>query len=295
MTAYEWLIRYLEASGAGRSGRNWQCPAHPDGSPSLSVSEGDGGSVLIHCFSGCSTKAVMAALGLGLGALFEAHPYPAEKVLSLTMRKPTFVAFAPSSGGSAGRRAWGQPISVEHHVYIRDEVRMERRRFAGAKKECRWEVRVGRDWRYSREGEINLSALPLYQDQQLRMALGAEEPIVLCESESSVDALLDAGIYATTWAGGASNPQMGTLRQGLAGAKVLLIPDNDPPGVACGNRIIDALTDVCDLKVLWPDVKSDARDLLVQKGSDFIREEVEGFAMTANDNHDNDSHAIPCA
>ena len=47
-----------------------RCPAHEDRSPSLSVREGDGGTVLVHCFGGCSIDAVCAAVGLELSDLF---------------------------------------------------------------------------------------------------------------------------------------------------------------------------------------------------------------------------------
>ncbi len=38
------------------------CPAHEDGSPSLSISERDGGKLLTHCHARCSPEAVWAAL-----------------------------------------------------------------------------------------------------------------------------------------------------------------------------------------------------------------------------------------
>jgi len=38
------------------------CPAHDDGHPSLSVSLGIDGRVLIHCFTGCSTSEVLRVL-----------------------------------------------------------------------------------------------------------------------------------------------------------------------------------------------------------------------------------------
>lgn len=46
------------------------CPAHEDRVPSLSITEGQDGRVLIHCFAGCDTSDVVAALGLGFRDLF---------------------------------------------------------------------------------------------------------------------------------------------------------------------------------------------------------------------------------
>jgi CHC2 zinc finger len=55
-----------------KSGKGYTacCPAHPDKGPSLSVGEGDDGRVLLHCFAGCSTATVLAALGLTMVDLF---------------------------------------------------------------------------------------------------------------------------------------------------------------------------------------------------------------------------------
>ena len=47
-----------------------RCPAHGDRSASLSVSEADGGKMLLHCFAGCSAADVLAAVGLTLADLF---------------------------------------------------------------------------------------------------------------------------------------------------------------------------------------------------------------------------------
>ena len=38
------------------------CPAHDDRNPSLSIKDGDSGKPLVHCFSGCTQKSVIAAL-----------------------------------------------------------------------------------------------------------------------------------------------------------------------------------------------------------------------------------------
>lgn len=55
-----------------RSGRNWvaRCPAHADRSPSLSISEGTDGRILLRCWSGCTADEITAALGLSFRDLF---------------------------------------------------------------------------------------------------------------------------------------------------------------------------------------------------------------------------------
>lgn len=58
--------------GVKRSGARYmaRCPAHQDKSPSLSLSRGDDGRALVHCYAGCETRDVMAAVGLELRDLF---------------------------------------------------------------------------------------------------------------------------------------------------------------------------------------------------------------------------------
>lgn len=61
-----------------RTGRSWRarCPAHADRTPSLSLSEGDAGRVLIHCFGGCDFHGVLQALGLSVEDLFRSLDRP---------------------------------------------------------------------------------------------------------------------------------------------------------------------------------------------------------------------------
>ena len=60
-------LTHVRKSGAGYQAR---CPAHRDRGPSLSLREGDDGLVLVHCHAGCTTAAVVAALGLSMADLF---------------------------------------------------------------------------------------------------------------------------------------------------------------------------------------------------------------------------------
>jgi hypothetical protein len=88
MSPYERVIAALKARGSRRSGGNWQCPAHADRTPSLSVTDsvdlGTGhGTVLVHCHAGCSVDDVLAALGLEPSDLFagngQGELFPASK------------------------------------------------------------------------------------------------------------------------------------------------------------------------------------------------------------------------
>ena len=68
MNAQDILDRLEKVTG---SKGKWMacCPAHQDKSPSLAVTEADD-RVLVHCFSGCDTQDVTAAIGLNLADLF---------------------------------------------------------------------------------------------------------------------------------------------------------------------------------------------------------------------------------
>ena len=68
MNAQDVLDRLEKVTG---SKGKWMacCPAHQNKSPSLAVTEADD-RVLVHCFSGCDTQDVTAAIGLNVADLF---------------------------------------------------------------------------------------------------------------------------------------------------------------------------------------------------------------------------------
>jgi putative DNA primase/helicase len=57
-----------------RSGDGWTalCPAHDDQRNSLSISEGEGGRILLYCHAGCPIEKVCSAIGIGLKELMPA-------------------------------------------------------------------------------------------------------------------------------------------------------------------------------------------------------------------------------
>lgn len=64
------LLSRLE--GVTATGKGWRarCPAHDGKSASLSIAEGDSGTLLVHCFAGCTVHDVLGAVGLQVGDLF---------------------------------------------------------------------------------------------------------------------------------------------------------------------------------------------------------------------------------
>jgi len=80
-----------QLDGVVRAGKAFKalCPAHGDKTPSLSVKEGDDGRVLIHCFAGCSTEAVIGALSLTMEDLFVAdtNQHLVPRVLGVSARE----------------------------------------------------------------------------------------------------------------------------------------------------------------------------------------------------------------
>jgi hypothetical protein len=84
------LLDRLDAVRQTGPGR-WiaRCPGplheHGDRRPSLSIRETGDGKLLVRCFAGCDTEAVLQALGLTWAALFPYDPYAPEDCASATI------------------------------------------------------------------------------------------------------------------------------------------------------------------------------------------------------------------
>jgi hypothetical protein len=55
------------------------CPAHDDNSPSMTITQAPDGKILFHCFTGCETYDILAAIGLRWGDLFPDTDYKSDK------------------------------------------------------------------------------------------------------------------------------------------------------------------------------------------------------------------------
>lgn len=260
--ADQWLMQVLTAMGCRRSGRKWQCPAHAhthSHSASLVIGRRDDDrGAWLHCHAGCSVTAVLRALGLRPSHLQRPPRVSPPRYVQLKALRREWPELKQPVGHAraAGYRheAW--------HAYGPDHAKQRLRRPDGSKA-IRWESRNGRgEWVPGLLGTREAD-LPLYREDEVRIAAAAGETVVLCESESSCDAL--RGVYATTWAGGAASPPLETLARALEGIDVVIVPDHDDAGLACLDRLLSALPHA---RVLLGHTGEDARDLFVRVGPD---------------------------
>ncbi len=180
----------LRVKGAGGRFRA-QCPVHSDTRESLAVTWRDG-KVLLRCFAGCRTSAVVNGLGLRMADLF--------------------------SGPRASR---GSQVPVACYAYadrdgvvLAEKVRLQPKSFR---------------WRKP-DGTAGLGGveLPVYR---LPALVGVEE-VLIVEGEKAADALADLGLVATCGPAGAGFwPVRFTTALADAGARtVVVLPDNDRSG-----------------------------------------------------------------
>ena len=203
----------------GKNSYMAQCPCHEDKEPSLAVSEGEDGRVLLKCFAGCNTEDIVARLGLTMADLFPPKERPQPK-----QSKPK---------QNEARRAYQSPTYVytdEQGKTLFGVIRTPQKEF--------WAVRPDGNggWLYGLEG---ISPVP-YRLPEVIEAVRKGEIVFVVEGEKDVDNLRKLGLVATTNHGGAKKwkPYYSDY---LIGADVVIIPDNDKPGREHAERVAQSL------------------------------------------------------
>ena len=213
-----------------------RCPAHEDRSPSLSVGIGDDGRVLLRCQAGCSTDAVVAALGLELAQLFPAQ-----------------------NGNGDGRRvvatyvytdAAGEALFRVHRKAVKG-FRQDRPDGKGG-----WEP-----------GSAPPADRVLFRLPQVLAAIKEGQPIWLVEGEKDVLTLERAGVTATTCPMGAGKWR-DQYTESLHDAHVIVVADADDPGIEHARHVAKDLAGVAKSVELkrCPGPHKDVHDLLTAGG-----------------------------
>jgi hypothetical protein len=215
----------------------WQCPAHDDRTPSLSLSTKTAGRVLLHCHAGCETSVILAALNLESRDLFDSEP--------------------------TGRTPWIDRL-VQVYEYTDEEsqtlygnARLYPKGFLSVQPDGRG------DWIPGLKG---VERRVLYRLPEVIEAVAEGRPIWLTEGEKDADTLRSLGQTATTHAGGVKSwkPHSHQLRSPLAGATVNVWRDADKPGVNWSHDVVRDLREVgANFRVIEATKGKDAFDALV--------------------------------
>jgi hypothetical protein len=189
------------------------CPAHDDAHPSLDISVGDTGCVLLKCWSaGCTVESIVSAIGLQMSDLFEA-PATAKKAVAKGKGNLGPIVATYDYTDAAGKLLY----QVLRYEPPGDEKTFLQRRPNG---------QGGFAW------GINGQARVPYMLPDL-LAAPADAWVYVPEGEKDVEALAEQGLTATTNAGGALNwatMDDAAVRQAFAGRRVVILPDNDDKG-----------------------------------------------------------------
>jgi len=192
--------RVFQERGMVQRGDNWDavCPAHKDVRKSLSLQLTPDGRVLLRCFAGCPAVTVVELLGLKMMDL-----WPPEE------NKP---------------KREERPFNVVAEYIYRDEQGNELYKVQRSDpKGFRQLRRVGDRWDF-KLGDVRRV---LYRLPEL---LSSTRPVLFVEGEKDVATAEGLGFVATTCNGGAGGfrPEMA---EHLRGREVIILPDNDTPGI----------------------------------------------------------------
>ena len=235
-TIQDWLDRLQGVRKAGR-GYKAICPAHDDKNPSLSVTEGDGGKVLVKCHSGCAFEDIRSALWPQGAAVATRKPAAPRSSASPTIKAPQ-----PLPDGAH------DTVSEYHYADGSVAFASVRRELPGkAKRFSQWTPADGGLW----HDKNPLKSLPLYRLPEIA---GAEK-VVIVEGEKCVHAVLAAwpDMAVTTFSGGTGSWRK-TDYSPLTGKAVSIWADADATGQNAALDIAAHLATLgCRVRVALPE------------------------------------------
>jgi len=211
VSAHDRVLSALQQAGRKGRGTSWQCPAHDDGSPSLSVTNGAKG-VIMNCHAGCATEDIVAALGLTMPDLFDE---PLEK-----RERPRVVA--------------EYPYCDEHGEMLMVVRRLEPG-YDGERKTFR---------QFKPDGAAGVSGIRrvLYRLPEVVAAAQANGVITVCEGEKDVDNARKHGLVATCNVGGAGKWRDEYTEALRGAAEVVVVADRDEPGRKHAAQVAESVT-----------------------------------------------------
>jgi hypothetical protein len=245
MTSLKHTDEFLSRlKGVTETGNGWEarCPCrNDDDNPSLSISEDDRtGNILVTCHRGspCSSKEICEAMGVTQAALFPPQKRTKEKL---------------------------ELVKSYDYTNEQGELLFQKLRYVdgSGKKTFRQRKPDGRGgWEYS----LGDTPKVLYNLPLVVKAVADGYPIWVVEGEKDADTLVDMGIIATTMPGGAGK-WLQIHTDALTGGTVVVVADNDEPGIAHAKAVTEELVKAgCDVSAWRTPQCKDVTDFLAIDG-----------------------------
>jgi len=236
-----------------------RCPVHDDRTPSLVASMDASGRIRVHCFAGCDSEAVAAALGVeakGWGPTGARPPGELWREAGSTnylflldleaqeRRRPDPADAATRSFRiEEARRAKPRRFHVYEDARGRPVMAVER---VHGRWNCQMITSFDRE-SMSIETEPGMPTAGkglIYRLPDVLAAKGREEWVWVVEGEKDADALWARGRAATTNPMGAGGSWRPAHSEWLRGARVMVVPDFDLAGYHHAERVIRSLDGV---------------------------------------------------
>ena len=217
------IIKQTKATSTG-AGEQYSglCPAHEDSSPSLSLKI-DEGTILIKCHSGCNFKEICRGLGIKESDLFNKCETNT-KTKSNSSKKKNNVRL-----NAEGKVEF---YSKKHKKRVTENVRYIYHKADGS--DAFYVIRTEpKDFRpMTPDGQLGLEGMQRvpYRLPELLEGIKDSRQILLLEGEKDADRAAGMGFVATTFVGGTGKWRDEYLGH-FSGGDIVLIPDNDQPGI----------------------------------------------------------------
>ncbi len=223
----EMLDRFNGVTGTG-SQRMAKCPAHDDAHPSLSI-KWENGTVLMHCFGGCTNDSILESLGISYGDLFDVEGPSNDARPNAAASEPALFATLDEAVSKCEPRL-GPCVARYYYETSKDKVSFAIARFekGAGTKTFRAFQHCGEQWRFG--------APPGPHQLYLKPRLDSVELVIVVEGEKCADALTAHGYTAITSAHGARSADKSDWSP-LAGKHVVICPDNNVAGSAYADSV----------------------------------------------------------
>lgn len=259
---------------ASKSGSDWSClcPAHDDKRASLSITEKSDGKLLVHCHAGCDQSQVVDELKAR-------SLWPSAKI---TPEQPLPAPVTISIGEGKGR-------IVAEYDYVDEDGQLLYQALRYDPKDFRQRAWVDGKWVWSMKGVRRV----LYRLPEVLAAVAEGRTVYICEGEKDVEAARSLGLVATCNPMGADNGSgnkwLPEFANYLSNANVVVVPDQDSPGIRHAEWVINTLRGVSkSVSVVNPASGKDLSDWIDTGATvaDIEAAAVDAFAVDAPASND---------